>query len=461
VAITIHAENQPPQITSAATVVAYNDSVFAYHASAIDPEGFPISWHFSNFPEWMTATDNSIQGTVPKYLFTTSFDVEASDGRQKTTQSVQLTLISLNKPPRITSAAQAVAYQGQLFEYEARATDPEGKPVTFAFTQHPAWLTGSNAVLSGITPENASDTSFVFIANDGDYADTLTVALTVIARNKAPYFISANQAQATENQPFQYVSHGIDPEGQPLVYIFSNYPAWLMPADSILAGTPPNNTASTYFDAILSDGLLADTMRVTLNVIAVNDPPQIQNLTDFSFDSQHEYVIDLDSCAVDADNTTTELSWQIFPGNNNLAVNLNNHIAVFSTTSYLENTDVFFKVQDPQGSAAIQIVRVDITHTSGVERDIAAIPRQFELKPNYPNPFNPETTFTYGLPKSEHIRMLVFDNQGRLVETLIEGVRAAGYHTITWQAEKHTSGVYYFQLQAGDYSQTRKCVLLK
>jgi hypothetical protein len=89
------------------------------------------------------------------------------------------------------------------------------------------------------------------------------------------------------------------------------------------------------------------------------------------------------------------------------------------------------------------------------------IPRNFVLNQNYPNPFNSSTQISYNLEKAEYVKIEIFDVTGRHVAKLLEGQSDAGPHTLTWNADNVTSGVYYYRLQTGKESQTRKMVFLK
>ena len=80
---------------------------------------------------------------------------------------------------------------------------------------------------------------------------------------------------------------------------------------------------------------------------------------------------------------------------------------------------------------------------------------------NYPNPFNISTMIRYNLPKNSDVRIEIYDLLGRCVETLISQVQKSGINTVIWNAEDIPSGVYIYKLQAGDYSQSKKCILLK
>lgn len=83
------------------------------------------------------------------------------------------------------------------------------------------------------------------------------------------------------------------------------------------------------------------------------------------------------------------------------------------------------------------------------------------LHPNYPNPFNPSTEITFDLPHSMHASLKVYDVLGREVAELANGPLNAGTHTVTFDASTLSSGVYFYRLESGAFSTTRKMVLMK
>jgi hypothetical protein len=97
--------------------------------------------------------------------------------------------------------------------------------------------------------------------------------------------------------------------------------------------------------------------------------------------------------------------------------------------------------------------------TSAEERK--PLPVDFRLAQNYPNPFNPSTTIKYELPKSTVVRLSVFDMLGREVCVLVDERRDAGVHEVKFDGSSLASGVYLYRLQAGDYVQAKKFVVLK
>ena len=88
-------------------------------------------------------------------------------------------------------------------------------------------------------------------------------------------------------------------------------------------------------------------------------------------------------------------------------------------------------------------------------------PDEFALLPNYPNPFNAATTFTFQLDRPETVDLTVYNVRGQIVEILISGHREAGIHAIQWQPEDLASGFYVYRLTAGSRAVTGKCLLLR
>ena len=96
--------------------------------------------------------------------------------------------------------------------------------------------------------------------------------------------------------------------------------------------------------------------------------------------------------------------------------------------------------------------------TSGA---VHALPTTYALRQNYPNPFNPITQIRYELPKSTSVNLTVFDVLGREVVTLVDEVQEAGYKSAEWNASDKPTGVYFYQLRANGFLDTRKLLLLR
>ena len=88
-------------------------------------------------------------------------------------------------------------------------------------------------------------------------------------------------------------------------------------------------------------------------------------------------------------------------------------------------------------------------------------PEIYRLYPAYPNPFNPTTTIRYALPKSSPVRIAVSDIRGRIVLDLDRGTEQPGYHEFVFDGNNLASGVYLYRMQAGEFRETRRLVLVR
>ena len=95
------------------------------------------------------------------------------------------------------------------------------------------------------------------------------------------------------------------------------------------------------------------------------------------------------------------------------------------------------------------------------EKEISSRPKEFHLNQNYPNPFNPSTTIQFDLPKTGQVTLKVFNVLGEELATLVSNRLPAGSYSYEWDASSLASGVYLYRLQAGDYVETRKMVMMK
>lgn len=99
--------------------------------------------------------------------------------------------------------------------------------------------------------------------------------------------------------------------------------------------------------------------------------------------------------------------------------------------------------------------------STGVEQLPGEQPTKIALGANYPNPFNPTTSFEYSLTGTEHVKVRVFDAMGRQVATLVDGVQSASTYRVTFDASHLASGVYLYQLETPTQVMSRKMVLIK
>jgi hypothetical protein len=102
----------------------------------------------------------------------------------------------------------------------------------------------------------------------------------------------------------------------------------------------------------------------------------------------------------------------------------------------------------------------DIGAITGVNT-IAGVPKEYSLSQNYPNPFNPSTDIKFDIPKNSFVKLAVYNELGKEIAVLVNKDMPAGKYETGWNASNYSSGIYFYKLSAGDFTGTRKMILLK
>jgi hypothetical protein len=112
-------------------------------------------------------------------------------------------------------------------------------------------------------------------------------------------------------------------------------------------------------------------------------------------------------------------------------------------------------------STNMPIFPIEITHTMTKISERAKIKSDYTLHQNYPNPFNPETTIEYFLSKPGKTSIEIYNVLGEVIELVDEGLQSMGRHYIIFNGREYPSGVYYYKIKSGDFSEIKSMVLLK
>ena len=128
-----------------------------------------------------------------------------------------------------------------------------------------------------------------------------------------------------------------------------------------------------------------------------------------------------------------------------------------------ECVDLAFSVNQtiPEGFIRFHQIMVE-----GRYRTISETEDGFAFHPNYPNPLNPSTNFSFSVPRAMDVKLEIFNILGQKVKTVVDGLMSPGPHTVIWDgngshSQRVASGVYFARFTAGDFVKTRKVVLLK
>jgi len=145
---------------------------------------------------------------------------------------------------------------------------------------------------------------------------------------------------------------------------------------------------------------------------------------------------------------------------------INRHSTSFvSRMNYLVNNDkVFFTWSDARTIAKGYDIYGSIFNLSSitsVKEIISKIPHDFNLYQNYPNPFNPSTRIRFSIPEFSHVLIKIYDILGNEITTLVDEDHPSGGYEVSFDGSNLASGFYFYRITAGNYSETRKMILLK
>jgi len=179
----------------------------------------------------------------------------------------------------------------------------------------PSWLSMEGDDVSGIPREGDFDTLFTLFASDGTLNDSLVIGVYVSPVNDVPMITSHNIDTAYVDEYFVYYPLATDPEDSTLTWVFSDLPTWMSTTGDSLYGLVARGSDDTLFTVVVSDGELADTLDVMLEVIDINYPPEIafmQLVGEYHDDielSFNLYDFDDDDLDYDISFTTDGITW--------------------------------------------------------------------------------------------------------------------------------------------------------
>jgi hypothetical protein len=109
----------------------------------------------------------------------------------------------------------------------------------------------------------------------------------------------------------------------------------------------------------------------------------------------------------------------------------------------------------------VALLQSSLTNLIGIQFDNVPTPDAYQLSQNYPNPFNPNTTINFMIPKAGNVKVTIYDALGKEIEVLVNKDYAAGKHSISWNAARYSSGVYFYRMETSGFNTVKKMLLLK
>ncbi len=227
----------------------------------------------------------------------------------------------------------------------------------------------------------------------------------------------------------------------------------------------PRFTIATFSDIYMTDAAHAWIVGNSGVILKYSQPANIPvELTSFTASTKQNDVILNWTTATELNNRGFQIERRNTQDENNDIWNTVGFVNGFGTTTE-PNSYSYIDKKLSAGKYQYRLKQIDLDGSfeySNIIDAAVGIPVQFSLEQNYPNPFNPGTTISWQSPVSGWNTLKIFNSLGEEIETILNGYLEAGYHSISFFAPSIlTSGIYFYQLQLGNYLETKKMILIK
>ncbi|RKY55747.1 MAG: hypothetical protein DRP89_02660, partial [Candidatus Neomarinimicrobiota bacterium] len=322
---------------------------------------------------------------------------------------------------------------------------------------------------------------FLFtVTDDSGAADSDTMHITVTAINDPPVLSAIPDTSFAEDDTlsfgldewYSYVED-IDNADSTLAWKIEEMDSvfcWII-EENIFFNAPKNWFGEDTLSVMVSDSFgLEDTTDLVITVLSINDPPVISDFPDsIVFRADSSVALDLNDYVNDVDDPASTLTWSV-SGNDSVVVSINDTTNVATLSSPLtwsgRETLIFTVIDDSSASDSDTLI-VYVTPLVGIDfEEYSQIPKVYSLSQSYPNPFNPHAVIEYQLPVQSHVKLVIYNILGQKVRTLINEEKNVGYYRIIWDArsesgEQVSSGIYIYQIIAGDFIKTKRMILMR
>ena len=328
----------------------------------------------------------------------------------------------------------------------------------------------------------------LFVISNDDTVDSEHFLVNVISVNdEGPIIDSIPDYTIDEDASLEIILNASDYDDDEIYFTATSSDSSVSASlqDTLLIVAPQNDwNGASEINIIASDDSLSDTVSFHIFINPVNDSPEpfsliyptvtdtisIHTDTDETLQFNWEESIDIDSQVSYITIVTLgyfgETYTDTYESSEPMVEVSPYEWAVLMTNLELERWTLEYTVQASDEEYTVETGGEFVfqNNTLSVENDIT--PLSFRLHQNYPNPFNPVTTVRYELPEDSYTDITVYDMLGNMVNNLVSINQSSGYKSIQWnatnnQGEPVSAGVYLYKIQAGNFVDTKKMILLK
>ena len=477
-------ENSVPEIVTFSpksdTTIAEGNSIdFSIEVKDVDNDMLVCTWFYDGnvISTGTTVNKSSINVEFPVgSAGTHSVKASVTDGKTTVEKMWNIT-VTANSTPQIVAFSpnkSTTIIEGDSIEFFIEATDEDND--TFFCT----WFHNNTEISKDTTTKKSSLTLLFPLGALGMHTVKVSVTdgknivekkwVVTVKNNSAPEIVSfspATDTTVTEEDSIEFFIEAKD-ENNDMLFCSWVYDDSVMSIDTTMNKSSlklqfPIGTAGTHtVKASVTDSknIVERKWNVT---VTENFSPEIVTFspttdTTVTEGDSIEFFIE----AKDENNDTLYCTWVY-----------DDSVMAIDTTMYKSS----FTLQFPIGTTGTHSVKASVTdginivetkwnvtvedYITAVELKKMKIPTEYMLEQNYPNPFNSSTTICYQLPKPGRVNISIYNVAGQLIKTLVNENKNAGYFSVNWQASGVGTGLYYYRIDAGDFSAVKKVMVMK
>jgi len=276
--------NQPPDITSEPVTTATEDVIYTYQVIASDPNGDNLTYSLTEKPDGMTMSESGFITWTPTndQVGLNNVKVEVSDGVFTDIQEFTVDVANVNDAPEITSGPITTATQDILYAYDVEAIDIDNDELAYSLTQKPEGMEMNSSGYITWTPNKyqVGMNSVKVEVTDGELADVQEFTIDVANVNDAPQITSTPLTSANEDETYTYQVEASDVDNDPITYSLTEKPEGMeMNESGFITWTPTNDQVGLNNVKVeVSDGTLSNSQIFEINVVNINDAPEITSI---------------------------------------------------------------------------------------------------------------------------------------------------------------------------------------
>lgn len=325
---------------------------------------------------------------------------------------------------------------------------------------------------------NSQSDYFTFYVSDtdGQQTERKNFIFTINSINDPPVVDSLPKIIMNEDEPYvldvkdwyEFITDQ-DDEYESLIFTISNNDNFIFVeknSDTTFTIIPEENyNGASSLSVVIKDKSDSASTTVEIEIKPVNDLPVIKNLIPvFAFSNGKTSILNLKGIASDIETPDSLLIYSFVCEPDSLLMNYDlktGKLTLNAKGKFTGEVDLIVRVEDEDGAQTEGKVIIKVLPSQLTEINENELPSDLALYQNFPNPFNPSTTISYSIPEQSYVSLVVYDLIGNKVAELVEQQKQAGKYEIKFDAGNLTSGIYFYTLRAGKFSQTKKLILLK